>query len=117
LAPGEKILFNPALVGGTVLFTSYRPEPNPCLIGQGALYGIRHDTCGNGVDTTPTPDNNPDTDRVGLGQSLPGEVAINYTKGTLYVTDTTQKDDVAVNPGRPPAPARFRVQKLNWRRL
>lgn len=115
LAPGEKILFNPTLVGGSVMFTSYEPEPNPCLIGSGALYGIRHDTCANGIDSDG--DGTTDTDKVDLGTEIPGEVAVSYGKGNIYVTNTTQKDAIDVNPARPPPPARFRVHKLNWRKL
>jgi hypothetical protein len=114
-APGEKVLFDPVLVNGSVIFTSYKPDPNPCVLGQGYLYGIKYDTCQNGLAS---PGNTtPNETKQNLGQSLPGGVAVNYGSGGIYVADTSKTGAVQANPATPPASNQFRMQKLNWRRI
>jgi hypothetical protein len=116
LPAGEKVLFDPAIVGGSVLFTTYAPDPNPCILGQGFLYGFKYDTCGSGL--TPAGQSGaPSESKQNLGQSLPGQVAVNYGNGNIYVADTSKGDTVNANPAKPPSPNQFRVQKLNWRRM
>jgi len=50
LGPREKIIFDPIISNGTVLFTSYAPDPNPCLTGPGFLYGVSYDKCTAALD-------------------------------------------------------------------
>lgn len=111
LANGEKVLFNPTLLGGTVFFTSYRPNNNPCLDGQGYLYGVRYDTCDEGVDTND--DNTPDEEKVPLGPGLPSEPTSNYAENDVYVANSD--NTIYEGSGKPPQATVLRLMKLWWR--
>lgn len=112
---GEKIVFDPVISNGVALFTSYRPNTNPCVQGVGYLNGVTVDACAPGIDT-----NNDGTADSGVpGGSrqsyagLPVAPVVNEQTGGI----TVARDAGAVdhNQGvtrRLPAPP---VTKLWWR--
>lgn len=109
LAAGEKVVFNPALANGTVFFTSFRPNANPCLPGDGYLYGIRYDSCEPGLVP---PGGGPEQDKAPVGAGLPSEVTVNYSTGGVYVA---KSDTTVVRAGDAPANTGFRLRKLFWK--
>jgi Tfp pilus tip-associated adhesin PilY1 len=88
---GEKVVFDPVLGGGAVLFTSYQPDANACGIGRSRLYGLNYRTCGAGLDT----DNVPGEDTVATdymaGQST--GVAQDPETGLVYIGSNAGSND------------------------
>jgi hypothetical protein len=118
---GQKVIFDPLISNGSVVFTSYRPDPNPCRVGNGYLYGISVDTCGNGIDSNDV-DTNPDNGAIGgtvtqFTNALPMAPVINERTGGISVALQLESgtDSILANQGftrRLPAPP---VSKLWWR--
>lgn len=113
LAPGEKILFDPVISAGTTFFTSYVPNTNLCLPGNGALYGIDHDTCDVGIDTDG--DGEPDQDRIGGLVGLPASPTVNEAAGTVITS--TDRGPPNTTAARTPPPTQVPMLKLWWRRM
>ena len=123
LDPGQKILFDPVLAGGTVLFSAYEPNANQCLPGSGFLYGIRYDNCTPGIDSNG--DGDLDTDRIdftgGLTASddqrsgFPTGPVVDEETGTVFVT----LDDGRIVSSRASTNQRLDqpVLKLWWREI
>lgn len=115
---GEKSVFDPVISNGVVLFTSYRPDANPCLVGRGYLNGVSVDDCGDGIDTDGDPNHSPDTGAPGSAsrpdfEGLPVAPVVNERTGGITVA--TDRGGAQNNQGftrRLPAPP---VTKLWWR--
>jgi Tfp pilus tip-associated adhesin PilY1 len=115
MPPGEKMVFDPLISNGVVVFTSYRPNVNPCLSGTGYLNGVTVDQCDPGIDTNG--DSTPDSGLAGGARrtytGLPVAPVINERTGGITVA--TDSAGVFQNQGatrRLPAPP---VTKLWWR--
>jgi len=113
LPVGEKVVFDGAFASGVAYFTSFKPNANPCLPGDGFLYGFNYDLCGPGIDTDA--DGTPDATVVPLGNGLPTAPVINETAGEVIVA----MDNGAVNTTAARTPPRIQIpmQKLWWRTL
>lgn len=108
----EKVIFDPVIANGTVLYTSYAPDPNPCLPGDGYLYGLTYDSCSPGIDD----DSNtvtPDVARVALGDGLPSSPVVNERTGVISVG--MDNGVLNENAGRIRRAAELPVSKLWWR--
>jgi hypothetical protein len=53
---GEKVVFDPVLGSGSLLFTTYKPDANSCGIGEGLIYGLHYSSCTEGLDTNSSDD-------------------------------------------------------------
>lgn len=125
LAAGEKVIFDPILVGGTVFFTSYSPDSNPCVRGNSYLYGVRFDTCGNGIiqnsasvqaaqnagQALPAPDQS----KLDVGQGLATQPIVNERTGTVYVAN--DRGTIDSNSARSPPLIRVPMFKVFWREV
>ncbi len=114
LAAGEKVVFDPVISSGVVYFTSFKPNANPCLKGDGYLYGIHYDSCGVGIDTDS--DGNADTSKITLPvQGLPTAPVINEAAGQVVVA--LDSGGVLTQAAQTPPRIQFPMQKLWWRTL
>jgi len=113
LGAREKIIFDPVIASGSVLFTSYAPDPNPCLPGDGALYGLSYDACAPSLDD----DNNAgnaDVVKVPFtGQGLPSSPVVNEKTGG--VTVGMDNGTIINNAARVRLANQLTVSKLWWR--
>jgi len=113
LSAGEKIIFDPVIASGSVLFTSFAPDPNPCLPGDGYLYGVSYDACAPALDdplTAPTTQ----VTRIDFPNTgLPSAPIVNERTGSVSVG----RDDgtVSENVGLIQTARQLSVTKLWWR--
>lgn len=115
LPTGEKSVFDPVISNGVVVFTTYRPNVNPCLPGNGYLNGLTVDACTNGIDSdgNGTPDSGVPGGTRQSYTGLPVAPVINERTGGIMVA--TDSGGAQANQGftrRLPAPP---VNKLWWR--
>ena len=121
-AQGEKAIFDPVISNGTLLFTTYLPPADPCLLGTSFLYGIRYDTCGNGINTDARNSDGtrvPVTQkRVSVGEGLATAPVVNEKTGVGAVISGHSPFVGAAlpasrNPNKPIVP----MIKLWWREV
>ncbi|MFO0728462.1 MAG: PilC/PilY family type IV pilus protein [Myxococcota bacterium] len=110
---GEKVVFDPAFSSGVVYFTSFQPNANPCLPGNGYLYGFTYDACAAGIDSDGN--GSADTTKISVGNGLPTAPVINETAGKVIVA----LDDGSVLPQIANTPPQIQIpmQKLWWRTI
>lgn len=52
LAAGERLTSDPLVYSGVVYFATYTPDADVCTQGEGRIYGLNYEDCGQGLDTT-----------------------------------------------------------------
>jgi hypothetical protein len=118
LAAGEKIVFDPVIAAGSVFFTSYRPNTNTCLAGDGYLYGLNYANCRAGIDTNAAT-SGADTQRIGLtgpsNQGLPTAPIVNELSDTVYAQ--LSNGDIEDAAASTPPSVQVPLIKLWWREV
>ena len=119
LAGGEKVIFDPVIAGGTVFFTSFKPNANSCQTGEGYLYGIKYDTCDAGIDTDPSNTNDDFVERVDFNASAPAGLltapVVNEETGNVYVT--SDSGATTTSAAHKPPQVQTPMIKLWWREV